>query len=483
MRLIETLNEMSIKNLKVKAFREFKVLVLLMVVLMFLSGCSNSKNYLKQFNKALEESRLADANGIFAKAKNDPEAKISDEDFLEAVKPYLDKVIKSYKNNEINYDLAMVELNNYKLGREFSSVSDSTVKEYQKTISTVDKNTQLQANAETFSKVGDYWRSIRYYDEILKTDPENAEANQGKSNAVTAYLNGIIANAKQELNAGYPATAIVLIDQATEVVPEHEELKNLRKQAENKIREQRKNIQKSIIKNTLDTYLYNGNLNQAEEFIASLKTKGLDVAEYEALLEESKKQFINNVLAEAEKLAGSLSGRWQNNPYSQAIAKLEEGLAMFPNNKEMQAAKAKYESKIPTNLAGSIYDAAGKVESGASGMDATGVEHSASDFNRAVYARPDSSFKFNVKNNNLRILAIPQTNDVSVYKGLQLQIKINGSTVYNASAFSESTSELLFEYEVESGTTVEIVVVQSGFASFFDRILGRNGVYFEMFGY
>ena len=207
------------------------------------------------------------------------------------------------------------------------------------------------------------------------------------------------------------------------------------------------------------------------------------MTEYEALLEESKKQFINNILAEAEKLAGSLSGRWQNNPYSQAIAKLEEGLAMFPNNKEMQAAKSKYESLIPTNLARSIYDAEGKVESGASGMDATGFEHSSSDFNRAVYARPDSSFKFNVKNNNLRILAIPQTDDVSVYKGLQLQIKINGSTVYNSSAFSDSTSELLFEYEVESGTTVEIVVVQSGFASFFDRILGRNGVYFEMFGY
>ena len=125
----------------------------------------------------------------------------------------------------------------------------------------------------------------------------------------------------------------------------------------------------------------------------------------------------------------------------------------------------------------------GKVESGARGKDATGFDHSPSDFNRAVYVRPDASFKFNVDNNNVRILAIPQTDDENVYKGAQMEIKINGSTVYESKIFSDSTSELLFEYEVEPGATVEINVLQSGFASFFDKILGRNGVYFEMFGY
>ena len=483
MKTRNSINRTGKSNLKVKAFGQVTMLVLLIIASMFLAGCSNSKDYLKQFNTALEENRLIDANKIFVKAKNDPESKAKNEDYLGAVKPYLDKVISNYKSDEINYDLAMVELDNYLLGSEFSAVAKGTVEEYKKEISNVDTNSQLLANAETFNKVGDYLRSIRYYEEVLKNDPENEQASQGKSSAVTAYLNGVIAKTKQEINSGYPATAIILIEQANEVVPENEELTNLRKQAEDKIKERRNNIQKVIIKNTMDSYLYNANFKQAEEFIATLKAKGLDVTEFETRVEESKNEYINAILNDAESLAESLSGRWQENPYSKAIAKLDEGLTMFPNNQAMQDAKAKYESMIPTNLSKSIYDREGKVESGARGTDATGVEHSPSDFNRAVYARPDASFKFDVDNSNVRILAIPQTDDEGVYKGAQMEIKINGSKVYESDIFSGSTNELLFEYEVEAGSTVEITVVQSGFASFFDKILGRNGVYFEMFGY
>lgn len=483
MKTIYSTNRAGKSKWTVKAFGQVTVLALLIIASMFLAGCSKSKDYLKQFNTALEENRLIDANKIFVKAKNDPESKANNEDYLAAVKPYLDKVISNYKSDAINYDLAMVELDNYLLGKEFSVVVSETVENYKKEISTVDTNAQLQANAETFSKVGDYLRSIRYYEEILKNDPENEQASQGKSAAATAYTNGVIAKAKQEINAGYPATAIVLIEQANEVVPENEVLKNLRKQAEDKIRERKNAIQKVIIKNTIDSYLYNANFKQAEEFIASLKAKGLEVTEYETRLEESKKEYINAILNDAASLAGSLSGRWQENPYSQAIAKLEEGLVMFPSNQAMQDAKAKYESMIPTNLSKSIYDREGKVESGAKGTDATGFEHSPSDFNRAVYVRPDASFKFDVDNSNVRILAIPQTDEENVYKGAQMEIKINGSTVYESDIFSDSTNELLFEYEVEPGATVEINVLQSGFASFFDKILGRNGVYFEIFGY
>src|SRR5574344_350256 len=136
MKTINSTNREGKSKWTVKAFGQVTMLALLIIASMFLAGCSNSKDYLKEFNTALEENRLIDANKIFVKAKNDPESKANNEDYLAAVKPYLDKVISNYKSDAINYDLAMVELDNYLLGKEFSVVVSETVENYKKEIST-----------------------------------------------------------------------------------------------------------------------------------------------------------------------------------------------------------------------------------------------------------------------------------------------------------------------------------------------------------
>lgn len=240
-----------------------------------------------------------------------------------------------------------------------------------------------------------------------------------------------------------------------------------------------------MIERELLNLLDAGDFAGASKYIEKLDSHGIDTKAYKTKYAESKESFIQNSLQQASDAAGELpNSRWEVNPYQNAVNKIDAALTKFPDEKRLIDAKNKYQALSPENVAASIYDVVGGVKTGASGTDASGFEHGPDQFNQAIYAKPDSTFKFDSADySKVRILLTAQSKDTGVYSDYFLTISINGKSVFNQKILGESTESLLLEYDVEPGTEIEVSIAQSGFASFFERVAGINGVYFEIFRY
>ena len=455
----------------------------LALVLVLSSGCFQQGEYLEDFNAAFVADNYAQANDIFAEAEASGNYEL--QDFLVIVQYEIDAIVDSFQDERLSYDEANLALRNLRLGDDFEPFIRGEIETAISEISEVNHVQLSIERADMYLSVGEYEEAIDVYDGIIAAYPDDVEAKAARSAAVQAYTANTMTRASELVEAELPHSAIFVLDRNLEYDADNPELLSLKSQAEASIEARETEIQNIALDKAVAEVFATGNFTQIEDFIAELETLGIDTAEYESRLQTAIENYINTAVAEAQELASSLgSGHWGSNPYAEAITRLNQALQLFPNNENLLSLRNQYQSDVPENIAGSITETYGHVNSSATGTDADGYSYNPANFNRSIYLRPDSGFTINTGDKtNLRLLITPQTSSPSTYRNFNLTISINGETSYSATPFEESTSGRLFEYELPANSVVQVSISQSGFASFFERILGTNGIYIEGFRY
>ena len=460
------------------------VLALLIFMSWMLIACkSDKKLLLEEFKQAISEANYSEADEIFGKAKLLDDKQVNK--YVDVVKIELARVLKNYENSDSDYDSSVIELEALILGNNFKEFIKPAVDQAIAQVKAVDDAKVMAGSAASFADEGEYLKSLELYNEALKLSPENAEYKKARDEVKCKYLAELQEEARVLIDGDLPRSALLSLEYALELAPNDEKILALQKDAKELIEKKEEALIDALIGYEINEIFASGSFDTMEKRLKDLKEKGVDVSAFETKLDEMKQNYINKIIAEAKNLAGSLGGNhWESNPYQDSINKLNEGLARFPENESLLELRTYYEENLPDNVANNLYGSYGHVNSSANGKDATGYEHDSSKFNRAIYIKPDAGFKFNsAEKNKIRMLVIPQTDNTNVYNNMQFTVKINGETVYEKEVFSGSTEGLLFEYDVSSDSEIEIFIQQSGFASFFDNILGRNGIFIEAFKY
>lgn len=465
-------------------FRKIISLMLVVFLSVFIVACAREEaNFLEDFTLAIEAEDFAGAYDVYEAAEDAGNYPL--QDFIEIVELEIEQVVEDYNAETLTYDEANLKIQSLSLGADFESHVSESLEVAANEIRKTDGLLFAMDNANIYMEAEDYQHAIVLYEEILINNPDYQPAINARIEAIEEFSNQTIEEVGGLLENGLNRSALVNVETALAFDPNNTELQGLKTEIEVSIAAKEEEIQDVALNLAVQEMFESGSFTEIEDFLADLQSKGVDTAEYEARLEEAITNYIDTAISEARNLAGELgSGHWESNPYSDAINRINQALALFPDNESLQNAKSNFENSIPDNIADDIFDTSGNVHNATNGTDANGYEYDSSAFNRAIYTRPDSSFKFNNGSyGNVRLLVTAQSENPSVYSGMIMTILIDGEVRYEQEIFTSESRSMLFEYELPEDPEVEIRLVQSGFASFFDRILGLNGIYIEGFRY
>lgn len=469
-----------------RRIRQWRIAAFLLAVwLLLLPAAGCQKKQLKDNQTAFAEAITAGnyplAADIYREASMregfDPEA------FAEPVRRASERVVAEFKQGKIDFDKADLALRALSFSPELNELLASDFEAAKASISPGENIEEALKQARLFAEAGDYQSSLMRYDEILAAYPEHAEARSQRSTMLGEYVDSVDKRSRELAKQGFPRSAIFIVERALAYDPDNQVLLARKAELEKKVSEQAAKIKEEIPKYELGLLLKKGDLAGAQKYIDKVKDRVKDVEPLQMMLNEEIDRYVQALIDRAaSEAAEDIQGRWSAPPYGRAIATLNEGLALYPDNSALKEAKEGYQAKTPVNVCADIEKIRGNITEGGTGTNAAGYSYSAEAYDRAVLTKPDMSFSYNTQSYpKTRLIISPKSSDTSVYANMELIITIGGKTVYSDVPFSSSLNTLDLSYDLEGSPDVQITLRQSGFASFFEGIFGRNLVFFEMY--
>lgn len=458
-----------------------KITALLMAAAVFTGGCGGPlKQNLQAFDRAVTAGNFPEAADIYREAS--VREGFDEAPFAKRLKDEAARIVASYKRGDMSFDQADLALGALTFSKDLNRVLREDFAKARASILPTENIAAAISQARLYAESGDYQGSLRLFAEILKKFPEHAEARGAEKTVLGEYAEHVVKESRQLETDGYPRTALRMVDRVLSYQKDNAGLAARKAELEEAIKKQTAKVRDYIPKYELTQLMDKGDLLGAQAYINRVKGLVKDVTPLQVMLNERVKRYIDMLISSAADLVDKdLSGRWTTNPYARAIAKLDEGLSMFPESSALLEAKSIYEGKAPVNAANQLKNVTGSVTVGATGQDANGFTYAAGAFNTAVLVKPDASFSYAGGNHaKTRIVIAPRTADPSVYKNMTITIEINGEKVYSDKPFAEHYPTLDLSYDLSADSEVRITVRQSGFASFFEKIMGRNTVFFEL---
>lgn len=461
----------------------FLAWALVPMLLWTMTACNYSpkQENLEAFQAAVLEQNYPLAGDIYTEA-----AIPKDFDAAPYVTSLVDEVGKirtEFASGAMDFDQAILALEGLRFHADLSERIAPNLAEARAEITKIDDIDESLELARIFALGGDYRQSLEQYATVLQASPEHAEARTAQASVLGEFTAAGEAKAAELLTKGFPRTALYIVEQGLLYDSGNQALAARKTEIEKAIADKDAAIKAEIPRFELNLLLRDGKLKDAQEYLDQLAEQGIDTAPLQPLLDERIDLYISAVIASASDLASAaLSGRWPAAPYSKAIAKLNEGLALYPNNKQLQAAKTKYQNASPDNTADNITILQGNVQSDATGSDAGGYTYRSGGFDSPLLVKPDTIFTYEMGGyDKTRIVFSPKSADNAVYSNMAVIVKVDGDTVYSEEPFENSLKAVTLNLNVSKSSVIRVTVQQSGFASFFDSIIGRNSVFIELY--
>lgn len=462
-------------------YRKFRKLILLTLAstLLLVSACrSEVETPYDDFVQAVETRNYLRAGDIYKIQEN--QAGFDNQEYIDHLKTRIEQVVQTYHKGEIAYDEALLQVDSYRFATTWSEEVSSAITSAKARLLPEDAMAESLTLAKSYQESEAYEEALIILERILNSEPNHSEARTLRNEVTKQYTEEIKIAAEQLLEEGYPRTAIRRIDASVAALGENEELSALKKKAEEQIEHRNEEIKLQVPKSELNALLEENKLQEAQKYIETLIEMGYDTTEFSAQLEERLEQEIQAILREAENLAN------QNNGSARAlrngIQHLNQGLRRFPNDQSLLNKRAELEQRIPKIISPTLTNTSGTVNTGVEDTDANGNQYTAGQDFPAISMKPDSSFSYQTgAYTKTRIVMNPKTADASVYANFVVEVSINGEAIYSQMPFAIQTGTLDVTFDVPEGATVEVKIRQSGFASFFEGILGRNTVFAQIY--
>ncbi len=460
-------------------------LVLSLCLTLGLVACFNTERdaALEDFRRAVEAGNPSLARDIYVEEKT--RKGFDKAFFLRIVEEEITGIGQAFSEGNLSYDQAILSLDALQFTRELTDDLQEKIAEVSDLLRRGDTIEADLAQAGIYAEAKDFVSSLALYDEILAKFPENAEVRTARAEVLGDFALQADTRAGELAREGLPRAALAIVEQALSYDRQNQALLIRKASLERTIEAKDAEIRAQIPKIELNLLLRKGDLLGAQKYLDEVSEMGVDVSSLQPLLDERVNLYISAVLESASSLATTnFAGRWTQNPYRQAIAKLEEALALYPQDPNLLAAKSRYESLTPDNVTADVSVEMGTVTRDATGTDAHGYTYERGGFDEALSIKPDVRFSYDMGGyQKTRIILSPRTADTSVYSNMVIRITVDGETVLEAEQFASSLNAIDLTLDTSSDSVVQIRVQQSGFASFFEGILGRNQLFVELYRY
>ncbi len=461
----------------------FLALCLILSLTFSLASCFNSGR-----NAAVEDFRQAITTGNESLARDIYVEQRTRKGFDKAlyvtvVEEQITEIGRQYSEGKLKYDQASLTLETLQFHPEITDELTAKIAEVQAILQRGDAISGDLEQAQIFVAAKDYEPALQLYDKILETFPEHPQVRTERATALGEYVLQTDTRASELAGEGYPRTALAIVEKALTYDNNNQALLTRKATLVKSIAAKDAEIRAEIPKIELNALLKNGDLLGAQQYLDKISEQGVDVSLLQPLLDERVNLYITAVLESASSLASTnISGRWTVNPYRAAIAKLDEALNFYPSDESLLAAKARYESLTPNNAIGDVSVTMGSVTRDATGTDANGYTYESGGFDEALAIKPDVTFRYTMSGySQTRIIISPKTADTAVYNNMSVRIVLDGAAVLDEMAFANSLGTIDLTLDTNTDSVIEIQVRQSGFASFFEGIIGRNQLFVELY--
>lgn len=464
----------------------FGVTALLLLCLTPLAGCGQQrqlKENRQAFERAVKEGNYPVAADVYLEAS--VRENFDPKPFAEVLRLKSENVVAEYKQGRMEYDKADLMLQALAFNEDLNELLKEDFAAARASIKPPESMDESLKQAKLYAEAGDYRSSLECYDKILANYPEDAEARSQRAETLGEYVTAADKQSEELEKQGYPRTAVKLVERALAYDADNQVLKDRKAELEKDIKEKTEKIKSEIPVYELGLLLKDGDLKAAEAYIDEVKSKlkEKDVERLQLMLDEEIDRYIKALIdraaAEAEE---DYKGRWTSSPYARAVGTLQEGLSLYPDNAALAEAVKGYEEKTPLNVSGRLVQNRGSIQENASGANAAGYNYDNEGFDKAVLTKPDMSFTYKTNGyESTRLIISPKTADAAVYQNMVMTITVGGETVYSGEPFSADLDTLDLSFDLKADTEVTVTLRQSGFASFFESVLGRNNVFFEMY--
>lgn len=459
-----------------------RLLSLLLIPLLFLSSCKGfAKDLPAEFKKAVEQENYPLAADLYREASIG--VNFNEEVYNDIVKNKAGEIVRRYRMGEISFDRADLSLKALEFSDKLSQTLKESLEEAKHSVAPGESSDEALERAKLYAEAGDYKSSLESYDRILEKFPEKAEARRAYATVLGEYIEEAEKQSRELEKEGYLRTAIMLMDRVLEFDPDNQALISRRDELKASVAKKEKEIKAAVPRYELNLFLEKGDLEGAKAYLETVKDKAEDIEGLETLYQESVDTYVEKLISSASAYAvEDRKGRWSESPSARALAAIREGLAMFPDNEALLKAEKSQLNMQPYNVVDKVQNSYGAITRGGSGSSAGGYYYDGRGFDRAILTKPDVSFSYtNTGYAATRILITPQSSDPGNYDNLSITVQVDGAAVYSGNPFADSAGVIDLKYNLNTSSTVKITVRQSGFASFFESIMGRNNLFFEMY--
>ncbi len=465
------------------SFKRVLSICLSLVILLGVASCRDQtqEEKLEAFTTAVTEENYSLAADLYTEAQ--ARKGFAEAEWVAVLDGKVSEIRRGYQIGNLNYDRTVLSLRALELKPTLAELVRPALDEAERDLAQGEAVNEELERAQIFAEAGDYRQSLAKYRDILEQFPDHAQARTEEAAVLGAYTAESDKQAEELVKEGYPRAALALVEQALTYDEGNQALINRKAEIESAIIEKDNSIEAEIPRYELGLLLEDGDLKGAESYLKALDEQGIDTTLLRPMLDEQIDSYITAVLESARALANeALEGRWAQNPYSRTIAKLNEGLALYPDNAQLKEAKQSYQQQVPENVAEDITIVRGDAVIGATGTDARGYTYREDGFDKALQVKPDTVFSYRMDGHRqTRLIISPKTADTNVYRNMIIRIAVGDDVIYDNVPFEESLATLDQLLEVGGSQTVTVTVLQSGFASFFDGILGRNALFIELY--
>lgn len=444
-----------------------------------LNACNaEEESYFTKFQTAITNKNYVLADDLYALAAN--ESAFDPQEYQNIIIAEINTVVEEYEKGTKQYDEAYLNIDSYKFALDWSEAISDKIAEAKASIKPDDAISHHIEQATLLAKSGAYREALAIMDGILQENPSLEEARAAKRSIVSVYVADVVKKAENLLEAKQARAALKVLDIAIDVLGEDETLQKTKLTAEAQIKEQDQLIKNKIPEFELQDLFEKNDLKGASEYVDKLEEGGYDVTEFRSLIESKIDAEIEKYMVDAEALAEKGGG--SASALRDAVLKINEGIAKYPEDERLIQKKSELEKRLPKLVSPSIDSTSGYVRKDVSGEDANGGVYTAGHEFPVHAMKPDSSLEYNVgRYQKSRVVINPKTADASTYENFVVDILINGQEVYSDIPFSIETGTVDLTFDVASDSVITIRVKQSGFASFFEGILDRNMVYVRLY--